>query len=67
MLSFRLQQYFGPFTMLPVEGSSERRLFRHLSKHVFPRKFYPKYITYDVIFIGKGLKFNVDFKNAKKY
>ena len=35
VLSFRLQQCFGPFTMLLVEGSTEKGLFRHLCNHVF--------------------------------
>ena len=34
-LPFRFEQCFGPFTMLLVKGSSETRLFRHLSNHVF--------------------------------
>ena len=35
VLSMGLKQYFGPFIMLPVEGSSEMGLFRHLSNHMF--------------------------------
>ena len=33
--SLRFQQCFGPLTMLIIEGSSEKGLFRHLSTHVF--------------------------------
>ena len=34
-LSFRFRECFGTFTMLLIEGSSKRGLFRHLSNHVF--------------------------------
>ena len=45
--SFRLQQCFDPFAMLSVEGSSETRLFRHLSSHVFRSRYFRKYISYE--------------------
>ena len=37
LLSFNFEQCFGPFTILLVERSSERRLLRHLSNHFFGR------------------------------
>ena len=38
--------------MLPFEGSSEANLFKHLSNHVFPKRYYPKYISYvDYVFL----------------
>ena len=35
VLSFRFQQWFGPFSMLLVEGSSQTGLLKHLSEDVF--------------------------------
>ena len=35
VVSCRLQQCYGPFTKLLLDASSETRLFRHLSNHVF--------------------------------
>ena len=45
MLSFSVEQSFGPFTMLLVEGSSKKGLFRHLSNHDFPSPLVQKYIS----------------------
>ena len=36
LLSLGLKQSFGPFNLLPLEGSSETGLFKHLSNHLFP-------------------------------
>ena len=47
VLALRLNQCFGPFTMLPVEGSSRAGLFRHLSNHVFRGLYFRKYISYE--------------------
>ena len=33
--------------MSPVERSSQTRVFRHLSKHVFRGRLFRKYISYD--------------------
>ena len=69
-MSFRLQQCFNPFAMLSIEGSSETRLFRHLSDHVFQSRYFEKYICYEGVWgwslFGKCLKINIDFKNPKK-
>ena len=35
VLPLRLNQCFGSFAMLPVDGFSQTGLYRHLSKHVF--------------------------------
>ena len=47
VLSLRFQQCFGPFTMLLVEGSSERALFRPLSYNVFRSPLAQKYISHE--------------------
>ena len=47
MLSLRLNQFFGPLTMSPVERSSQTVVFRHLSKHVFRGRYFRKYISYE--------------------
>ena len=47
MLSSRFQQCLGPFTMLLFDGSSETRLFRRLSNHVFGSPQFRKYIGYE--------------------
>ena len=41
------QQCLGSFTNSPFEGSSEKGLFRHLSKHVLRSPQFLKYITYE--------------------
>ena len=35
VLMLRLNQWFVRFTILPVQGSSEMEIYRHLSNHVF--------------------------------
>ena len=45
-LPLRLNQCFGPFTMLPVDPSSQRGLLRHLSDHVFGILQFRKFISY---------------------
>ena len=47
LLPLRFQQFFGPFTLLPVKGSSETGFFRHLSNHVFHTTSVRKYISYE--------------------
>ena len=47
VVPFRLQQCFGPFTMLPLKGSIETVLFRHISDHVFRSPYFRKYISYE--------------------
>ena len=43
--SLILNQLLGPFTMSPVEGSSQTGVFRHLSMHVFRGPYVRKYIS----------------------
>ena len=47
VLSYILQQFFGPFTMLTIERCSEILLFRHSSKHVIRLPLFWKSITYE--------------------
>ena len=65
-LSRRFQQWFGMFTMLLVDGSSETGLFRHLSDHVFGGLNFGNTKSMRVIFFPKYLKFILDFKNEAK-
>ena len=46
-LSFSFEQCFGQFSMLLVQGSSETRLLRHLSKNVFRSPQVQKYIPFE--------------------
>ena len=63
MVSSRLQECLGPFTMLLIKGSCETGLFRHLSNQIFQRPQIWQYIGYEGNhFFQKCLKFNVDFK-----
>ena len=65
LLWFRLEQCLGTFTILLVEASSERRLFRHLSDYVFSVRNSENTKSMSVIFVSKCLKFNIDFKNSQ--
>ena len=47
VLSFRLQQCSGPFTLLLVEVSSETRLFGHLSNFYLRSLWEQKYSNYE--------------------
>ena len=66
-LLLRLKQCFGPFTMLPVEGSSETELFRHSSNHVFRSLYFCKYINYEGHRFLKMFKIACKFKNLQEY
>ena len=66
MLSLRLNQCFLPFTMSPVETSSQTGVFRHLSKHVFRGRQFRKYISYEGHLFWKCSKFNAASKNIEK-
>ena len=67
VLSSRLQQCLGPFTMLLVERSSETGRFTHLSNHVFERPQFWKYIGYEGhLFFWNSSKFNVDCRCAER-
>ena len=56
VLLFRFQHYFGPFTMLLVEGSSQMGLFRPLSKHVFRSLQVQKYNSYEAHLLFENLQ-----------
>ena len=47
VLSVRLQQCFIEFVVLFLEGSSETRLFRHLSNNGICIPEFQKYISYE--------------------
>ena len=63
-LSLGFQQYFGPFTMWLVEGSSETVLFRHLSNQVFPSLQVQNKKTRDAHFF-KFKKYKIESKFRK--
>ena len=68
VLSLRLNQCVGLFTMSPVESSSQTGVFRYLSKHVFRGRYFRKYKSYEGhLFFWKWSKFNADSKNAEKH
>ena len=48
--------------MLVVEGSSDTRLFRHLSDYVFGVRNFENILRSS--FYKKGLKFKLDFRNT---
>ena len=62
----RFQRYYGTFTMLLVDGSSETGPFRHLSNRVFGVRNFNDTKSMKVIFFLLMFKFNVDFGNAEK-
>ena len=67
MVSSRLQECLGPFTMLLIKGSCETGLFRHLFNHVFQSPQIWKYVGYEGHhFFKKYLKFNVYFKISER-
>ena len=55
------QQCLVPLTMLPVEGSSETRLFRHLFNYLFRVRNSGKKSAVRVMVFWKCSKFNVFF------
>ena len=66
MLWCRFEQCLSMFTVLLAEGSVERGLFRHLSDHVFGVTNFWNTKSLKVILFSKYLKFNLDFKNARR-
>ena len=66
LLSCRSQQCLGPFTLLLFEGSSETRLFRQLSNHVFCSSKFSKYISYEGHLFFKMFKFSSRFLKCRK-
>ena len=43
----RFQQSLGPFAMFFVEETSKTGFYRHLSNHLFRRRYFGKYIGYE--------------------
>ena len=66
VLSCKFEQFLGPFTMLLVEMSSETKLFRHLSNHVFGVRIFGNTKSMRVAFLSKFSKINAALKNAAK-
>ena len=62
----RFQQCLGTFTILFVEASPEKKLFGHLSNHVFRVGNFKNTKAVKVIFFFKCSKVNLDFKIAAK-
>ena len=62
----RFQKPLGPFAMFVVESTSKTRFYRHLSNHLFRRRFFGKYIGYEGHFFWKCSKCNLHFKSAEK-
>ena len=65
-LPLKLKQCFSPFTILPVKGSSETVLFRHLSNHVFGSPEFCKYRSYEGDFCFNCSIFDVNFENVEE-
>ena len=65
-LWFSLEQCFGPFTMVLVEGSSEMGLFRHLSNQVFQSLPDQKYISDEFHPFFKMFKIESKLAKGKK-
>ena len=66
MLWWIFQQYFGTFTILLVEPSSETWLFKHLSDYVFGVRNFKNTKSIGSSFDSKLLKFILDFKSTEK-
>ena len=62
----RFQKWMGTFTILLVERSSERELFRYLSNQVFAVRTFINTKAMSVNFFLKCWKINLDLKNAAK-
>ena len=56
VLAMILNQCFRPFFMLPVEGSSQTGLVRHLSNHIFRSPYFRKHINYEGDLFSKIFK-----------
>ena len=61
-----LQEPFGTFTMLLVEGSSKMELFRHLSDHVFGGRNFRNTKSMRIIIFFKILKIYSTFGKCSK-
>ena len=66
MHSCKFQQWFGTFTMLLVEGSSETRFFRHLSDYAFGVRNFANTKSMRVIFLFKIFKIESRFQKWSK-
>ena len=65
-LCYRFEKFFGTFSMLVVEKSSETWLYRHFFNHVFRVRIFANEKAVRVIFFSKYSKFNLDFRIAAK-
>ena len=66
MLWGRFEQCLGTFTMLLVEGSSERGLFRHLSNHVFGVRHFRNAKSMRIIFWWEIFKISCRLQQCTK-
>ena len=66
VLAFIFEQCVGLFTMLLVEGFSERGLFRYLSKHVFWSPSVQRCISDEGHLLLKMFKIESKFRKCKK-
>ena len=66
VLSFRFQQCFGPFTMLLVEGSSERDFLEIYLTTFFGVRKFKNTSPMRVMFLSKCSKLKINLENAKK-
>ena len=62
----RFEQFLTPFTMLLVEMTSEKRLFRHLSNHVLGVRNFGNTKSMTVIFFFNMFKIYSRFQKCKK-
>ena len=65
-LGFKFKQCFVPFPMLLVEGSSETRLFRHLSNPFFRVRKFKNTSAQRIIFFLKMSKNEYRFRKCTK-
>ena len=62
----QISTVLGHVYHIPIEGSSETGLFRHLSDYIFGVRNFENAKSMRVIFFSKPRIFNLDFKNAAK-
>ena len=65
-LLYRIQQCLGTITMLLVQGSSEKRLFRHLSDYVFEVRDFRNTKSTSANFFFKIFKVKSRFKKCSR-
>ena len=66
IMSCRFQKWFGMFTMLLVEGSSQTGLFRHLSDHFFAVRNFGNTKCIRAIYFPKLFKISYRFRKCRK-